>query len=304
VRHDRRGFALLAALWALVLAAALAADLHARARGGLAGASAARSAARARWAARGGLAHAEEALRAHLAASAAAGAALGTDTLLVPVEELDLDGVLVRVTVVDARARVQLNLATAEELRTLAAEAGAPGDPAAFASAVARWRAERAPRWTSAPEDSLAEPLRAPPGAFHSVAELRAVPGVTGEQYRAVAPYLTVASDGRIDLNTAPVPVLATLPGFDREAALAVAARRTRAPYVTAYEIAGGLPANARLHVQDAMAGLLLRVAFAPREAEVRVRASQPGRPGFAEIRAVAVLAGGRLAPVTQVAER
>ena len=45
MREDRRGFALIAVLWALVLAAALAAELHAGARGDLRGAAAVRAAA-------------------------------------------------------------------------------------------------------------------------------------------------------------------------------------------------------------------------------------------------------------------
>ena len=304
MREDRRGFALIAVLWALVLAAALAAELHAGARGDLRGAAAVRAATRARWAARGGLAHAEEAVRARLAAASAAGAPPGTDTLVVPAEALDYDGVKVRVTVVDARAKVQLNLAPAGELRALGEACGlSPDDAVRFAHAVAAWRVEHGPRWLAAPEDTLAVAARPPAGAFRAVEELRGVPGVTAAAYGAVARYLSVAGDGRVNLNTAPPPVLRTLPGFGPEAADAVVDRRGAASFLSAYEVVPALPPQARGRVQDRMAELLARAAFTPRHAEVRVEAKGRGT-ARARIRAVAVLAGGRLAPLAQIEER
>jgi type II secretory pathway component PulK len=305
MRDDRRGFALVAVLWALVLAAALAADLHAGARGDRRGAIAARAEARARWAARGGLAHAQDALRATLGSQSANGTLPPMDTLVVPAEELDFDGVAVRVTVVDARARLQLNLAGAGELRMLFAAAGLPSEQAyALAAEVVRWRVEHGPRVEARATDTLAALLRPPPGAFRSVAGLRAVPGATAAVYAAVAPYLTVASDGRVNLNTAPRAVLLTLPGFDDGAVGAVVARRRAAPFLTPYEIAAALPPGPRERVQDRMGELIARLAFTPREAEVRVAAGRPGEAVRATLTAVAVLAGGRQAPLSEVVER
>lgn len=305
MRADRRGFALIAVLWALVLAAALAAELHAGARGDLRGASAVRAAARARWAARGGLAHAEEALRARLAAASAAGAPPGTDTLLVRPQRLDYDGVEVRVTVVDARARVQLNLATAGELRALAEACGlSPDDAYRFGYAVTGWRAQHGPRWLAAPEDTLSAAVPPPAGAFRTVEALRGVPGVTAAAYGAVARYLSVAGDGRVNLNTAPPAVLRTLPGFGAEAAEAVVDRRRASSFLSAWEVVPALPPQVRGRVQDQMAELLARAAFTPRHAEVRVEAKGQGAAARARIRAVAVLAGGRLAPLARIEER
>jgi len=305
MRDDARGFALIAVLWALVLAAALAAELHAGARGDRRGAIAARAGARARWAARGGLAHAQDALRAKLGSQSATGTLPPMDTLVVPAEELDFDGVTVRVTVVDARARLQLNLAGAGELRALFAAAGVPSEQAhALAAEVVRWRVEHGPRIEARPADTLAASLRPPPGAFRSVDVLREVRGVTPAVYAAVAPYLTVASDGHVNLNTAPPAVLLTLPGFDPAAVAAVVARRRAAPFLTPWEIAPALPPGARERVQDRMGELIPRLAFTPREAEVRVTAAEPGRVVRATVTAVAVLAGGRQAPVSAVVER
>ncbi|HYH83191.1 MAG TPA: type II secretion system protein GspK [Longimicrobium sp.] len=305
MRTDRRGFALIAVLWALVLAAALAAELHAGARGDLRGAAAVRAATGARWAARGGLAHAEEALRARLAAASATGAPPGTDTLLLRPLRLDYHGVKVRVTVVDARAKLQLNLAAAGELRALAEACGlAPDEAYRFAYAVAGWRAAHGPRWLAAPEDTLETAVRPPAGAFRAVEELRAVPGIPPRTYVAVAPYLSVAGDGRVNLNTAPLAVLRTLPGFGEEAARAVVDRRRAASFLSAWEVVPALPPQARGRVQDRMAELLPRAAFTPRHAEVRVEARGPGAAARARIRAVAVLAGGRLAPLALIEER
>jgi len=292
-------------LWALVVAAALAADLHAGARADVRGATAARDAARARWAARGGLAHAQEALRARLNASSAAGLPPATDTLVVRPETLDYDGVRVRVSVVDARARVQLNLAPAEELRALAAAAGLSGDAAdAFARSVAEWRGRNGPRMPPAPSGTGAVAARPPTGAFREVEELRGVPGVTLEAYRAVRPWLSVAGDGRINLNSAPVPVLRTLPGFGDQVARAVVERRRMSPFLSPYEVVAALPAARRLAVQDRLGELMARVAFTPLHAEVRVEARGAGAAARARIRAVAVLAGGRLAPLARIEER
>jgi len=292
-------------LWALLLAAALAAELQSGARGDLRGASAARLAGRARWAARGGLAHAEEALRARLNASSAAGLPPATDTSVVRPGELDYDGVKVRVTVTDARAKVQLNLAPAAELRALGTAAGLSPDVSyAMAYAIVDWRAKNGSRWAAAPEDTLAAAVRPPAGAFRTVEELRQVPGVTGEMYRAVAPLLSVAGDGRVNLNSAPMAVLRTLPGFDASSARAVIERRRAAPFLSAYEVVAALRPGERERVQDRMAELLARIAFTPRYGEVRVEARGKGPAERARIRAVAVLAGGRLAPLTEIEER
>jgi len=51
--------------------------------------------------------------------------------------------------------------------------------------------------------------------AFIDVAQLRGVPGVTPELYRAIAPFLTVYSgDGRVDAAAAPDEVLMSIPGM------------------------------------------------------------------------------------------
>lgn len=301
----REGFALPAVLWVLIVAAALAAELHAGVRADQRVAANARAAARARWAARAGMAQAVEALRSHVAVTAVGGAGLAaTDTLLIPVQRLDVDGVRVTATVTDARARLQLNLATPDELRALFTALGwERGRAASRAAAVARWRAAHLPAFEAAPDTTRIR-LHPPPGAFAAVKELRGVPGWTEAEYAAAAPYLTVVSDGRINLNTAPVPVLRTLPAVGPEAAEAIAARRRRHPLSTVYDVGEALPPGPRDDAQAVMAELVARVAFVPREAEVRVVAIPPGAPVRARIHAVAVMGGGTRLPVVQVVQR
>ena len=125
-RADRRGFALVAVLWILVLGSALALEVHAGVRADQRAAANARAEARARWAARGALARAEDALRHRLASQSAAGAPPGTEALLVPALRYRLEEVEIQARVIDARSRVQLNLAGVDALREVFAAAGIP----------------------------------------------------------------------------------------------------------------------------------------------------------------------------------
>jgi general secretion pathway protein K len=303
---DRRGFALVAVLWVLVLTSALAVELHAGVRADQRVAASARAQTRAKWAARGGMARAVETLRARLARAAVGGAGLvTTDTLLVDVPEFDLDRVKVKARIVDARSRLQLNLATAEELRALFVAVGVEFDRAtSLANATVRWRGEHLPPFEAEPRDSSRIALRPPPGAFAAVEELRDVPGVTEDDYARAAPHLTVASDGRINLNTAPVPVLMTLRGIGRREAEVLVDRRRRAPLLTPYELVELLPRGSRTGLQDELAALAARTAFVPREGEIRVEARAPGASAVGRLYAVAVMTGGTRLPVVGVAER
>ena len=297
----------MAVLWALVLTAALAAELHVGVRADQRVTANARASARARWAARAGLARVSEALRSRLAVSSATGALVlsDIDTLVVPVQDFELDRVRVCATAVDARSKLNLNTATGDELRALFAAVGyTPEDAARLALAVERWRTAHLPAFEAAPADSAGERIRPPRGAFAAVEELRGVPGVSRAAYTSAAPHLTVASDGRINLNTAPVPVLRTLPGIDDEGARALVERRRGSPFLSPYEVVEALPRAVREAAQVRLEELIARTAFVPREAEVRVVARQPGTAIGSTIRAVAVMPGGPRVPILGVVER
>lgn len=298
------GYVLLAVLWVLIVASAIAAEIHASVRADQRVAANARSSTRARWAARGGVARAVESLRARLAITAATGTALRAgDTLLLAPDTLELDGVVVVTTVTDARARLPLNLATAPELNRLFLALGwDPERATARAGEITRWRVAHLPVVETAPPDSVR--LRPPPGAFASVEELRRVAGITPAEYASVEPYLTVVSDGRINVNTATAPVLRALAGMDSAAAAGVVERRARTPLSTVYDLGERLSAGGRRVPPEVMEALAERAAFAPREAEIRARSLAPGAPVRATVRAVAVMTGGTRLPVVAVVER
>ncbi|MBW3570966.1 MAG: general secretion pathway protein GspK [Gemmatimonadetes bacterium] len=302
---DRRGFVLVAVLWVIVLGSALALEVHAGVRADQRAAANARASARAKWAARGGLARAEDALRAKLAAQSATGAAPAADTLLAPALAARLEEVAVTARVTDARARVQLNLAGEGALREVFAAAGiAPERAREMAAAIVRWRLAHAPAFVPAAADS-AQTLRLPPrGAFASVQALREVPGIGFAEYARAAPYLTVASDGRINLNSAPVPVLRTLPGIGPDAAEAVARRRATAPFLSPYEVSAALPRHERSRLAGEMAAFLAAVAFSPAQAELVAEAAPEGSPVRARIRAVAAMGGAGKYVLVNVVER
>lgn len=290
-------------LWVLVLASALAVELHGTVRADQRAVANARAGARARWAARGGLAVLAERLREQLAKPTAAGAFAATDPLLVPAVEYRLEGIAVRATAYDARSRVQLNLAPEADLLTLFAAAGVePGRAGALAAQVVRWRAAHA-RPPLAP-DSSGRRLRPVPGAFAQVADLREVPGVTHAEYARLAPLLSVAGDGMINVNTAPAAVLRTLPGIDAEGAQALVARRKMGPMLSPYELLGALPRASQFAAQGRLAELNERAAYLPRAAEVEVVAAPDGSPVRARLHAIAVLAGRERAAIVAVTER
>lgn len=226
---DRPGFALLAVLWVLVGVAALGLLLQMTAREAQGTAANRIGMQRARWEAQGCLARANAAV---VQASDAAPIA---------------DSVWQQIDVVIARARetvgctidvaplgitLDVNGATAAQLRQLATAAGVR-EPAAdsLAAAILDWLdADDEPRADGAERGWYVRAGRMPPpnGPVGSVSALRGVRGL--EQLPGVDSLLGT-EPGRILLTRAPLPVLASLPGFGAEVLARVAERRSaRAP--------------------------------------------------------------------------
>jgi hypothetical protein len=124
------------------------------------------------------------------------------------------------------------------------------------------------------------------------------------ERYARVSPYLSVSGDGRVSVNSATVVVLQTLPGMDEAGAQAIVTRRARAPFRGVFDLLPALPQPARSRVQANLGLAVDRMAFAPRELELRVEAVIPGAESRAEIRADAMLAGGTSMRIRRVVER
>ena len=121
----------------------------------------------------------------------------------------------------DVGAALNLNEASEENLRLFFAQGlGLDyGDADDLAQAILDWRDEDdLPRINGAEREEYLEEeaLVLPPNRdFVDVDELRHVRGMTPEIYVMAAPHLTLLGDGQININSAPEPVLLSIPGMD-----------------------------------------------------------------------------------------
>ncbi|MEP6619099.1 MAG: hypothetical protein ABJE47_07290 [bacterium] len=225
---NRRGVALITALWLVVAIAAVALEfsLQAKERRQLGVASAERGIARA--AAAGAMAVVQAKLDYVLRTAANAG---GTNNSVLRSTDpwLDVDSVYSgKYTVdsidVDVRARdlgTQLNInnLTEAEFRTFFGFVLRDFETAdKLAQAIMDWRdPDDMPRVRGAERDDYikAGMLSLPQNAgFREVEDLLQVMGMRPEIYAAVSPYFTTRGNGSVNLNTAPPPVLRVLPGM------------------------------------------------------------------------------------------
>lgn len=223
---NRRGVALLAALWLVVAIAtvALQFSLEARERRTVGILTSERGIQRA--AALGALALTEARLERALrvAPSGTNVQRLRSSDAWMDVDSSYSDSVLVDSIPVDVVARdlgerLNLNQANETELQTFFSFLlGDYSKATQLAQSIMDWRdADSIPRPSGAERDAyikagmLALPTNAP---FRDVDELQHVMGMTPEIYAAVAPYLTTHGSGAVDINTAPAPVLRALPGM------------------------------------------------------------------------------------------
>lgn len=303
------GFALVAVLWILVMLGTLGIAFQAAARAERRAVANARAASRAHWAARAGLARVVNSIDRALSGGPGLSAKPASEEAVLPPLEYRSGAVTVRVSTLDARARVQINQADDRQLRRLFSAMGLGRRGArALAEAVLDWRDPDSFRRSGGVESDsyvgLGPPSRPKNAPFERVEELTRVPGMTPEVYERVAPYLTVSGDGRINLNAAALPVLVTLPGVDANVAAAIVARRRSRRFQNPFEVAAALPEEAREWIEADMEGFMERVAFGPREVDVVAVAAVDGSPVSAEIRAVVLLAGGTSWQVTRYVER
>jgi general secretion pathway protein K len=223
---SRRGVALLAALWLVVAIAAVALqfsmEAHERRTIGLLASE--RGAQRA--AAMGALAltqaRLEQALRV---------APSGNNVQILRASDpwLDADStysgaVFVDSLEVDVQARdlgekLNINLVNENELQTFFSFLlGDYAKSTQLAQSIMDWRdVDSMPRPSGAERDAYikAEMLALPTnGPFREIEELQNVMGMTPEIYAVASPYLTTHGSAQVNLNTAPVPVLRSLPGM------------------------------------------------------------------------------------------
>ena len=220
--RDRRGVALMLVLWLIVVLAAVAAVVVSTVRRQSEIVVNLRTQAQARYAAESGVVVALEELRAAFAA------AQTTDDLvrvfptvldrLARLGEQPLGEARYQVTIVDLNGRIDLNSADEGTLVTFFGSFVGEGRARQLANALQDWRDRDAvPRPQGAEADAYARagsPFTPPNRPLRRLEELTRIAGFTEATTDAIAPYVTVWGDGRLNVNTAPERVLSAFPGI------------------------------------------------------------------------------------------
>lgn len=306
--RDRRGFALIAALWLLVALGSfgLAAGLRHRARH-LAAANTIEE-ARLMAAAHAGMADTRARLARELTSVAAAGDPWAGEPAR-PADSVELAGPRAVVTIRDPAARLDLNRAGEGELRRLFVALRLDyGDADRLAQRIMDWRDAddlRRPRGAEREDYARADASATPAnGRFSRLAELEDVLGVSREQYLRIIPYLTLTGSGLVNLATASRPVLLALPGMSEQAvALAMKRRVTRQPLRSLTELAEMLPAGPRQLLRDSLPRLEPRVTFETRVLEAVSVATVEGSPVSVRVRGVFARSGRNVFLIWRQAE-
>jgi len=316
MRNGREaGFALIAVLWGLVLVGALAAAYLGESRHVVRVSENRNAELRARHTALAGLERAHNALeRLHVLS-------LNAATRLDPVSQAhltsvwnDLDRAFEEIArdclrdacyefrVRDVGTALNVNLASESQLRHLFLALDVDYREADIAAqSIADWidaddvhRARGAER-----EYYLGLPFSYEPrnGPITDLSELRRVRGLSGQLYDLAAPHLSVEGDGRINLNAAPEPVLAAVPGLGPEALRVVLDGRRRGVLLSnVFELSVRLGPDAQARLQDRVSEFMQVAVFLPRQIEVISTGRSAGRGIATEIRAVYVRSGERVA--------
>ncbi|HWL39485.1 MAG TPA: hypothetical protein VNO75_04540 [Gemmatimonadaceae bacterium] len=307
---ERRGFALIAAIWLLVAFAAigLGISLHSRARR-LSAANILEE-TRALAAAEAGLEHLRSRL-ARLSGSSPLPALVPAPAndpwryaSLVLSDTVPLGDQRYRVRIRDAGGSLNLNRVDEETLRrlliALRIDAARATD---VAQAVLDWRdADDLHRLNGAEREDYirtgasALPANAP---FSRVEELQFVHGMTPELFTRMIPLLTIVGTGQVNMNAAPRPVLLALPGMSEEAAAVVERMKISSkPLTNLQELAVELSADARAKFAAATPELQRLVTFQTWELEVRSEGWNVGSAVQKRIDALVARAGGGIGGV------
>jgi type II secretory pathway component PulK len=281
---QRRGFALLAGVWLMVAIAAVGLEVSWLARTRRLTVANALDHARARAAATAGLEHA----RARLAG--ALGPARG-DALADPWrwatggDSADLEVAQYAFVMRDDAAAFDVNRVDEPTLMRLFQACGADAVEAAQAAQrIADWRDPDSLRRAHGMErdEYLALGARTLPrnGPVQAVAELDDVAGLPVHAWSCVRPLMQVGGSGLVNPNTAPVEVLAALPGFSPLSARAVAQARQAGGRVRSFpELLAALPPALRGDVSRSSAELQSLLEYQTSEVRVTSVARVPGSP-------------------------
>ena len=266
---NRRGIAMLAALWLVVGITVVSLEIslvgRERRQVGIAAADRAHGSAAALGAFAMTQARLESALRAGPQSTAGAiGGARAADPWL-GVDSIYsgstlVDSMTVQVHAVDLGTRLNINTLSESELRALFSNL--LGDFVVadqLAQSISDWRdPDDITRARGGERDDYikAKLLRLPTNQnFRDLEELLDVKGMTQDIYAVVSPYLTTLGSAQVNLNSAPAPVLRVLPGMTDEIVARILAMRSRGGRIASV---GDVMPQARpgvgRAVQDAMA--------------------------------------------------
>jgi general secretion pathway protein K len=201
----------------------------------------------------------------------------------------------------DAGTRLQLNRVTEADIRRLLIAIPLDaGSADRLAQRIMDWRDADTFRRSRGMErdDYLRVGARTLPADadFGRVEELRDVDGVTAEVYERIAPYFTVSGSGQVNLNSASRAVLSSLPGLGDEAvSFILRAQQNRVSLRSLEEITQRLSGGARSAIVDAGADLTQRVTFETREVVVEAQGWLDGSPLRSRGEAVYVRGGDAL---------
>ena len=297
-RRDERGVALILVLWLVVVLSAVALEVVTSARAESRLALNFRARAVSRYAAESGIEAATTRLEDLLAQFQGpfprAVLFHQLDEHLGALRQVHLDGAEFSVEVQDLNARIDLNLADGATLVGLFSQFVPAGRAVAIADALQDWRDEddlvRPAGAERVDYDRAGRPWLPRNGLLQHASELGYVMGMTDSLLRAMAPYVAVGSDGRVNVNSAPEIVLAALPELGGAGARAIVGQRQR----------GGMfssPHEALVLVgaSSGRTGVsLTRLVVSPTRVLVVSRGWLSGHPLTHEIRAVYDVAGTR----------
>jgi general secretion pathway protein K len=274
-RADQRGVALIFVLWLLVLLGTIVAAVASRTRSEAALLSSLRARTVARYAAESGILAAAARIEGLLDSSRGMKERISLfrrlDAHLASLRDLELGNARFAVAVVDLNARLDLNRADVATLQGL------------FRQFTTESRAE-----------AVVAALKQAP--VRRLVELTGIPGLSDSLALAVAPYVTVWSDGMVNINSAPEPVLAALPGVGGAGARSLVMRRDAGEIFTSPDpvrVPGRpdafMPTGAIAPVATALASLM------PTRLMIVSRGWQTGHPLTREVQAVYAVVGQRL---------
>ena len=298
---DRRGVALMLVLWLIVVLGTIAVGVAAVGRGEGNVVRNVRTRAAARYAAESGVIAAqvrlEQLLRGAVTPRERALVFRRLDAELAELKDQSLgDAVRFQAVAVDLNARIDLNGADAPMLLGLFRQFVGEREAGALVDALEDWKDPDdlvRPRGAEAADYARAgSPFRPPNRPLQRLDELTRIMGFTEALADRLAPYVTVQGDGRVDINTAPEPVLSALPGIGAAGAKVLVAARERGDVfespTAVWTVMRGL--GAAWGAVD-----ISHIAILPRRVLIVSRGWESGQPLTHEIQAVFEVDGPRL---------